>query len=231
MKKITCMVNARLASERVKRKMVRPFAGSCLLEIALNKLKSCEFLDQDRLYLGAYDEEIKDVGKKMGVQIYNRTYASTLEPVTMGVLYKYLYDIEADHILEINPCNPLLETSTINKALETFQENNYSSLFSVVKRKNFFFDEKSRMVNKFLGDEKYLPTLETKLVGPLYEAAHCIYIWQAERVKKEGIRWSLTQNDPYLFEIPPEEAFDIDYPWQFELAEYAYIQRNKLNKE
>lgn len=225
MEKITCMVNARLASERVPQKMIRPFAGSCLLEIALKKLQQCEFLDRDRLYLGAYDEEIKEVGRKLGVRIYNRSYESTLEPVTMDVIYKYLWDIDAESVLEINACNPMLEAETISKALKIFIENDYQSLFSVVKRRNFFFDENSKMVNKFLGDEKYLPTLETKLVAPLYEAAHCIYIWRAERVKRESIRWSLTKNDPYLFEISPEEAFDIDYPWQFELAEEAYVQR------
>ena len=145
MKDITCMIYARLASERVKQKMVRPFAGSCLLEIALKKLQTCDFLDQDRLYLSAYDPEIKAVGKKLGIQIYNRTYESTLEPNTMEVLYKYLDDIESEYILEINPCNPLLEAGTINQALKVFKENDYSSLFSVVQRKNFFFDEESTL--------------------------------------------------------------------------------------
>ena len=230
MKKITCMVNARLASERVSRKMIRPFADSCLLELALKKLLACGFLDNDRLYLGAYDEEIKEIGRKLGVNIYERSYESTLEPVTMEVLYKYLWDLDAEYILEINACNPLLEASTINDALAFFMENSYRSLFSVVKRHNFYFDENSQMINQFLGDKKYLPTLETKLVQPVYEAGHCIYIWEAERVKKEGLRWSLTKNDPYLYEIPPSEAFDIDFPWQFELAEYAYMQRKKGGK-
>ena len=35
-------------------------------------------------------------------------------------------------------------------------------------------------------------------------------------------RWSFTKNDPFLFEIPPEAAFDIDYPWQFEVGEVLY---------
>lgn len=227
MKKITCMVNARLASERVPKKMLAPFAGSCLLEIALRKLIGCDFLDKDQLYLGAYDEEIKEVGRMLGVNIYNRSYESTLEPVTMDVLYKWLYDIDCDYVLEINPCNPLLEVETINNALKVFQANDYASLFSVVKRHNFFFDKDSNMINEFHGDKKYLPSLETKLVGPLYEAGHCIYIWKADRVRNEGVRWDLKKDDPYLFEIPPGEAFDIDYPWQFELAEYAYIQRQK----
>ena len=230
MKKFVCVVNARLKSERVPRKMLAPFAGSCLLEIALKKLLACDFLDKDHLYLGAYDEEIKDIGRKLGVQIYNRTYESTLEPVTMDVIYKYLWDIDTEYVLEINPCNPLLNSETINRALHVFFEKEYKSLFSVVKRQNFYFNQDSSLMNRFIGNEKYLPTLETKLIEPVYEAAHCIYIWKAERVKKEGIRWNLTKNDPFLFEIPPDEAFDIDWPWQFNLAENFYIQKFGIKK-
>ena len=230
MKKFVCVVNARLKSERVPRKMLAPFAGSCLLEIALKKLLACDFLDQNQLYLGAYDEEIKDIGRKLGVQIYNRTYESTLEPVTMDVIYKYLWDIDTEYVLEINPCNPLLNSETINRALHVFFEKEYKSLFSVVKRQNFYFNQDSSLMNRFIGNEKYLPTLETKLIEPVYEAAHCIYIWKAERVKKEGLRWNLTKNDPFLFEIPPDEAFDIDWPWQFNLAENFYIQKFGIKK-
>ena len=31
--------------------------------------------------------------------------------------------------------------------------------------------------------------------------------------------------NPYLFEIPEKEAFDIDYQWEFYLAEAFYIRR------
>ncbi len=48
-KDITCVVMARLGSTRVKRKMVRPFAESCFLEIALKKLHTCDFLDSEKV--------------------------------------------------------------------------------------------------------------------------------------------------------------------------------------
>lgn len=227
MKKIACMVKARLGSQRVKQKMVRPFAGSCLLEISLNNLKKCNLLDSERIYLGAYEDEIKDIGKKVGVKIYNRSEESILETAGMKELYQFVWKIDSEYFIEINPCNPLLKPETIDKALKCFIENDYQSLFSVVEKRNFFFDKQSKLVSEFLGSEKDLPTLDTKLVGSLYEAAHSIYIWKAQRVKTELLRWSFSENDPFLFEIPPEEAFDIDYPWQFELAEHAYIMRNR----
>jgi CMP-N-acetylneuraminic acid synthetase len=71
-KDVTCMVCARLNSERVHQKMIRPFADSSLLEIALNKLQSCDFLDKEKIYLSAIEPEIKPVGEKLGIKIYNR---------------------------------------------------------------------------------------------------------------------------------------------------------------
>lgn len=221
------MVKARLGSERVKDKMTRPFAGTGLLEIALRKLLQCSNLDPSDIYLGAYDQEIKDIGKRVGVQIYNRSRESVLEGATMKDLYRFVWEIESPYFIEVNPCNPLLKAETIDRAIDVFQKNDYSSLFSVVKRQNFFFDETGKLISPFYGGKSKLPILDTKLVGSLFEAAHSIYIWNAARVKRELTRWTFEHNDPFLFEIPLEEYFDIDYPWQFEFAEYAYIQRKE----
>ena len=89
----------------------------------------------------------------------------------------------------------------------------------------------SKLVNKFEGPRQLLVGLDTRLIKPLYEAAHTIYMFSANYIKNspDYSRWSFTKNDPFLFEIPPEEAFDIDYPWQFELAEALYKQRKQSN--
>jgi len=225
MKELTCLIAARLGSERVKNKMLRPFADSCLLEIALRKVLRSKHLSPARIYLSAYDEEIKAIGRKVGVQIYNRSEASTHEPVAPQVIWSYVNEIRGDHFININACNALLSVETIDRAIEFYKKEPIRSLFSVVKRPNFFFDKESHLVNRFNGEEKYKRTIETKMIEPLYEAAHSIYIWDAGFMRKEWAMWSFTKNDPYLFEIPIEESFDIDYPWQFELAEAIYKQR------
>jgi len=225
MKTLTCVVQARLKSERVPEKMIRPFAGSCLLEIALRKLLQCRHLSPERIYLSAYEDEIKAVGRRVGVQIYNRTLESTYEPVTGEKIWDYINHVPSDYYMTINACNPLLRVETLDRAIDYFQTHDIPSLFSVVKRRNFFFDAQSHLVNKFNGDPKYLKTIETKLVEPLYEAAHSIYIWTGAYMRKHWGYWSFSANDPYLFEMPEDECFDIDYPWQLELAEAMYPLR------
>ena len=74
MKKIVCYIRARhRGSKRVPQKMLRPFADSCLLEIALERILKCKNLDRDKIFLGSAEKEISAVGEKLGINIYNRS--------------------------------------------------------------------------------------------------------------------------------------------------------------
>jgi len=66
--------------------------------------------------------------------------------------------------------------------------------------------------------------MNTKLVSPIFEAAHCLYAGRMDRIR-EGI-WMgdfRKPNDPELFVVPENEALDIDNPWQFDLCENLYL--------
>jgi len=206
--------------------MIRPFAGSCLLAIALKKITECDGLKRENIYLGAHEEEIKDIGREAGIRIFDRSLESVTGDGTKESLYEYVWEIDGDYWIEINPCNPLLSSQTIDKAIAFFRSNDFDSLFSVVKRKNWFFDENSKLISRYNGNQEDIDSLNTKFVSYLYEGAHSIYIWNANRVRRELKRWDFTKNDPYLYEIPEEEYFDIDYRWQFDLAERMYLQNH-----
>jgi len=224
-KELTCVISARLGSTRTPQKMVRPFAGSSLLEILLRKLQGVKNLDPDRIWLSAYEDEIRAVGEKVGVRIYPRTYESTLEPNTCDVIYRYAWDIPSAYFLVVNGCNPLLRVETIERAIEAFQAHDWNSLFTVVERRNFFWSPDGRMLNRFLGEDKYLATLETKMVEPIYEAGNSLFIWSGAFLRAHRVFWTMTRDDPHFFPIPEDEFIDTDDPWQFQLAERLYRGR------
>ena len=152
MKKITCYIKARhKGSKRVPQKMLRPFADSCLLGIALENILKCKNLDRDRIFLGSAEKEITKVGKKLGINIHHRSKEEikeypgsgetpdwAIENLKKGVYHKFVYDIDTEYFITINPCNPLLSYETIDRAIDFFQNNDVKSLFGVVKRPNFF---------------------------------------------------------------------------------------------
>ena len=236
MKEITCIIQARImGSKRLPQKMVLPFAGTSLLRIALEKLMTCRNLDKNKIFLSACEDELKDIAKDIGVNVYDRPLQSVMEndevQPSMRDVFSWAYDIESEYFLQISACNPMLKAETIDRAIEFFQNGDIDSLFSVVKRPNFFFDKSSEVLNPFHGSKEHFYGLDTRLIEPVYEAAHSIYIFKTSYFKNSEncARWSFTKDDPYLFEIPPEEAFDIDYPWQFDLAEAAYIRSMEKN--
>ena len=69
--------------------------------------------------------------------------------------------------------------------------------------------------------------MNTKIVDPVYEAAHCLYATPMEIIKDGFFMDDKSPADPYLFCMEELESFDIDEPWQFDVAEVLY---NKFKK-
>jgi len=58
---------------------------------------------------------------------------------------------------------------------------------------------------------------------PLYEENSCIYLFTENGLKKNGHRIGIS---PYLYEISPDESWDIDTPLDFEIVEFL-MKKNK----
>ena len=118
-------------------KMIRPFAGTNLVQILLEKLVSCDTLSQDKIYLSACEKEIIDIGNAVGVNIYHRDPESIKEdnrndPIKhMRNVYSWVYDLDDEFFMMINPCNPLLSIDSIERAIERFNDTDVHSLFSL----------------------------------------------------------------------------------------------------
>ena len=85
------------------------------------------------------------------------------------------------------------------------------------------------MMNKFNGEDKYLATLETKFVETTYEAAHSLYAGTMEDIEKSIFMGTFKEKgSPEFFVMDEIECFDIDWPWQFEIAEIMYKQRSDV---
>ena len=125
MKSLTCVVQARISGgTRLPGKMIRPFAGTNLVQILLEKLTSCGNISQDKIYLSACEKEIIDIGDALGVNIYHRDPESINEdnrsdPIKhMRNVCSWVYDLNDEFFMMINPCNPLLSIDSIERAIE-----------------------------------------------------------------------------------------------------------------
>ena len=225
-KDVCFIVQARTQSTRVPNKMLKPFANSNLFEITVNKIIQSSFIPKDNFYLSIMDNELIEIAKKYNVNYFIRSEESTQEPVTLPKVFEWHNKLPFKYFVIINACNPLLKIETIENFTKQFIKSNSKGQFGVFEKKTFLFNNEGAMINRFFGDDKYLATLETKFVETCYEAAHSLYAGTMEDISKEIYMGSFKNpGDPEFFIMDEIECFDIDWPWQFEIAEKLYLNK------
>jgi CMP-N-acetylneuraminic acid synthetase len=213
------LIQARLNSERVPNKMIRPFNGSTLTDIALQKLVQSN-APNNQIYLSAHEPELIEIAQKYPINIFSRSYESANVDKGIQVLFEWWDKLPFKYVVMVSACNPLLKVETINQFIENFLQTEHNGMFSVISKKNYFWSNTGRLLNQWPEGQDLL---NTKAVEPTYEAAHCLYASRMDLIGKG--QWCGSwrkQNDPFLFEVNELESFDIDYEWQFNLAEQLY---------
>jgi len=221
------VVPARLGSTRLPNKVLKDFAGTTLFDIALDNLEKIKNIPRENILIQIRDKELIDKVSKHGFNIFVRSKNSLKEPITLPEVYDWWNAINYDYYIRLNVCNPLITPKTIDDFIEKFFEVP-KGLFAVLERKTFFFNREGRLVSKFNGDPKHLSTLETKLVEPLYEAAHTLYAGKCSDIGESIYMGSFMESEnPSFFVIDESEMGDIDELSQFELYEKIYLQRKE----
>lgn len=214
---ITAVIMARTASTRCPQKNIRPFAGTTIIDIALEKLNVMDFVD-DRMFAVAEEIFFDKAAKYPNVRIYERSAASIEKGhAPLKIRYEHFYDIKTDFVLFMNPCHPLLSIETLKSAVDIVRENQFNSFTSVIPSNDWIFDAEGNPIT-----HKNPTKTGTNQTSPMTKAAHAFHFYRPENIEKYGYHWTLTKNDPALIEIPVEESIDIDTELDFVIAELYY---------
>ena len=215
---VAILIQARLASQRCPRKMIRNFADTTLMDIILEKLVKSD-IPNENVVCSVYEDELKEVCSKYPVTIFERSEASAMsEGTPITEIYEWWDKIPFKNVVLINACCPFISVDTINEFYKSYLDSDSDGMFAVLEKKNYYWDY----------DGNFLTPLEegvmnTKTAKPIKEAAHCLYAGTTEKIGK-GI-WMgdfSKKGEIELVSMPEEEALDIDYEWQFELCEALY---------
>ena len=118
---ISFMIQARLDSKRLPGKMLLPFGGSNLFEIAIQKLVDCKSIPNKNIYLSLYDQELKDIASKYPVNIFHRSENSVSESKEPRVVSEWGHKLLHKWFVTINACAPLLKVETIESFVKYYQ--------------------------------------------------------------------------------------------------------------
>jgi CMP-N-acetylneuraminic acid synthetase len=122
--------------------------------------------------------------------------------------------VQADFYLQTHSTNPLLKAETVSRAIQSLISNypKYDSLFSVTRLQTRLYFQDGRAIN-----HNPLELIQTQDLPPVYEENSCIYIFTRENLERKKHRIG---DKPLMFEIPADEAWDIDEELDFEIADF-----------
>lgn len=215
---IAIMIQARMSSQRCKKKMTRPFAGSTLMDICLEKLVSSNISNKN-LWVSVYEDELIDVCSKYPVNIFHRSKKSAMsEGTPITEIYEWWNKLPQKYVILVNACVPLLSASVIENFLEAYSKSDCNGMFGVVEKKDYFWDENNNFLTPLTEG-----VMNTKTAKIIKQAAHCLYAGKMSSIG-DGV-WMGNFNNPgeiNLYPVPENETFDIDYEWQFQSVEVIY---------
>jgi CMP-N-acetylneuraminic acid synthetase len=128
-----------------------------------------------------------------------------------------LYDteqIQSEFYLQTHSTNPLLKAETVSKAIKAFllAYPKYDSLFSVTRLQTRLYFQDGRAIN-----HNPRELIQTQDLPPVYEENSCLYLFTRDNL----IQWHHRIGEtPLMFEIPADEAWDIDEELDFEICDF-----------
>ncbi|WP_434222654.1 cytidylyltransferase domain-containing protein [Limnospira platensis CENA597] len=147
---IAAIVPMRHSSERVPGKNYRNFAGVPLYHRIVNSLLACPLITE--VVIDTDSPTIWEDATQHFPQVKLLERPEHLRAGTTpmnDVLLNSVNQIEADYYLQTHSTNPVLESETINRAVQEFLDNYpmYDSLFGVTRLQTRLWDGLARAVN------------------------------------------------------------------------------------
>ncbi|HEY9151759.1 MAG TPA: acylneuraminate cytidylyltransferase family protein, partial [Anaerolineales bacterium] len=192
-----------------------PLAGKPLFHHIIETLLAVPAIEQ--IVVDTDSDPVMDGLRKdfPQVKIINRPAHLRADDVPMNDIL--LYDtsqMPADFYLQTHSTNPLLRPETVARAIQTFLTDypNHDSLFSVTRWQTRLYDQNGKAINH---DSSVL--IQTQDLPPVYEENSCLYLFTRENLMKRHHRIGVNAR---MFEIPAEEAWDIDEELDFEICNF-----------
>ena len=216
------IIPARGGSKGIPQKNVSLLNGKPLIYYAIQNALS---IPQAKVVVSTDDEKIASIASVYGAQIHHRKPESssdkaTIDDVTIEVYNDFIKQEESfETIITLQPTSPLLKASSLNKAIEQFQREDFPTLISASARRHLSWRKE---------DGKYYPNYTYRVnrqqLPADYEENGAFVICNAENLVKHQSR--IAKNIS-IFELSNEESIDIDNRNDWSLAE-AILQRLNL---
>lgn len=219
--RVIALVPIRGNSERVPGKNRRTCAGRPLFHWVLETLLTCPEVQGV-----AVDTDCGDIESEIRACFPSVTTIRRPEGLLGGdtpvneILVHDVQQVSAEWYLQTHCTNPLLRPETVTRAVRALEGAwpRHDSLFSVTRLQGRLWDSLARPINhnpSFLARTQDLP--------PLFEENSNLYIFRGDSLLSRRTRLG---ERPIMFEMPRDEAWDIDEELDFRIAEMLLQMRS-----
>ncbi|MEQ1861196.1 MAG: acylneuraminate cytidylyltransferase family protein [Chthoniobacteraceae bacterium] len=224
-----CLIPARGGSKRIPRKNLLPLGGKPLLAYAIDNARDSGCFDE--IVVSSDDAEILALAERCGVRA-DRRPESLSDDMTkfVDVLAEFLSrESRFTHFAGLLPTCPFRTADDVRAAMALSFAHPDAFIVGVTA---YDFPpqlaltcDAATSALTMREPETYKTTTRSQSLGTLHHPNGSIYCGRVERYLSLG-----TYFEPPLvgYAMPPERSFDIDYPYQFEIAEA--MMRARLSK-
>lgn len=208
--KIVAFLPAKGNSERVENKNIKLLDGKPLFLHNLEKLAECSFIDE--VYLDSESDVIFDLASEVDCKHMHRDPALASNKTDGHQLfYNEARQVKADIYIQVLGTSPFIKQETIKKGVDILlRKPEYDSVVLVKKEKQYLWEgnqpvyDKYHIPNSFNLDDTIVETMG-------------LYIVRKDVALEKKMRFG---DKTYLLEAEALEGVDVNYPDDFELAEY-----------
>lgn len=207
--KVVAFLPAKGTSERIECKNMKLLDGKPLFLHTLEKLVSCDFIDE--VYLDSESDEILNYAPFLNyIPLKRKPELANNKTDGHKMFFNEVSQVDADIYIQILGTSPFIKKSTIEKGINVLKENlEYDSVVLVKRDKQYTWDNKGPLYDKNnIPNSVNLPDTIIETMG--------LYIVRGDVAHRNKQRFG---DNVYLLEADAIEAVDVNFPDDFELAE------------
>lgn len=211
--KVVALVPIKMNNERTPGKNTKCFDdGTPLIQCILKTLLKCKEIDE--IYVYCSKEEIKEY-LLPGVNYLKRDERfDTAQANVNEMFYTFSNEVPADIYVLAHATAPFQKAESIDAGVREVKSGIYDSAIAVKKMQEFIWKDGT----PFNYNPDFIP--RTQDLDPLFVETTGLYIFNRNVIQK---RRSRIGEKPFMLEVSPVEATDINNPIDFEIANAIHM--------
>ena len=234
-KKYIAFIPVRGGSKSIPLKNIKPIVGRPLVCWTVEAACACKYIET--IFVATDSDDIKEsIRDNMSffsypdkIKLFDRDPATATDTAsTESAMIDFAERVEFDDVILIQATSPLLKGDHLEQAIETFEQNHYDSLLSVVRQKRFIWEEIDGQFKSVNYDYRKRPRRQ-EFNGYLVENG-AFYITNRKRLLETQCRLS---GKIGTFEMDEETYFEIDEPSDWTIVEHFlsnYRRKGRVRK-